>query len=87
MPVSVWIPKSVNDALVAWTVDPDQPVLLIHFVGYVAQPVLVLPEHLGDAVYGVDVVDFVGRGQGQAAAAAIADELGVQFQGNNSSSR
>jgi hypothetical protein len=57
--------------VVARTVDPDQAVLLVHFVGDVRQPVLVLAEHLGDAGDGVDVVDFVDRRPRHAAAAAF----------------
>jgi hypothetical protein len=37
-----------HNAVVAWTIDLDQSVLLIHFVGHVPQPVLVLAEHFGD---------------------------------------
>ena len=76
-----------HDAVVAWTVDPDHAVLLVHLGCHVAQPFLVLPQHLSDAGDGVDVVDVVGPGQAQAAAAATTDQLGVQFQGRNSSSR
>lgn len=76
-----------HDAVVAYTVDPDQSVLLVHFVGNVPQLLLVLSEHFRDAGYGVDVVDLVDRGQGQAATAAITVALGVQFHGSNSSSR
>src|SRR4051812_24638579 len=72
-----------HDAVVARAVDPDQPVLLIHFVGDVPQPVLVLTEHVGDAGDGVDMMNLVDRGQGQAAAAAMTDALGVQFHGSN----
>src|SRR6185437_6777609 len=76
-----------HDAVVARAIDPDQSVLLIHFVGDVPQPILVLPEHFGDTGDGVDMMDLVDRGQGQAAAAAMADALGAQFHGSNSSSR
>jgi hypothetical protein len=72
-----------HDAVVTKTVDPDQPVLLIHFVGDVPQPVLVLAEHFGDARDGADMMNFVGRGQGQAASAAMTGALGVQFHGSN----
>src|SRR6185437_7117479 len=76
-----------HDAVVARAIDPDQSVLLIHFVGDVPQPVLVLTEHVGDAGDGVDMMNLVDRGQGQAAAAAMTDALGVQFHGSNWSSR
>jgi hypothetical protein len=42
-----------DDTIVARTVDPDQAVLLVHFVGHVPQPALVLAEHLGNAGNGV----------------------------------
>jgi hypothetical protein len=35
--------------------------------------VLVLAEHFGDTCNGADMMDFVGRSQGQAAAAATLD--------------
>ncbi len=62
--------------MVARTVDPDQAVLLVNFVGDVRQSVLILAEYLGDAGDGVDVVDFVDRSQRHAAAAAMADASG-----------
>jgi hypothetical protein len=67
------------------TVDPDQAVLLVHFVGDVPRPVLVQAGHFGDAGDGVDVVDIVGWGR-PTTAAAMADALGVQFHGSSSSS-
>ena len=76
-----------HNAVVTRAVDPDQSVLLIHFVGDVPQPVLILAEHFGDAGDGVDMMNLVDRGQGHAAAAAMTDALGVQFHGSNSSSR
>ncbi len=83
------MPKSVNchDAVGTWTVDPDQAVLFVHFVGDVPQPVLVFPEQFGDASDGVDMVDLVNGGHSQAAAAARVDAVGVQFHGSNSSRR
>ena len=75
-----------HDAVVAWTVDPDKAVLLVHLGCHVPQPFLILPQHLGDAGNGVDVVDLVDRSQAQAATAATTDAF-AQFQGRNSSSR
>ena len=68
-----------HDAVVTCTVDPDQAILGVHFVGHVPQSVLVLTEHFGDASDGMDMVDLVNRCQGQAAAAAMADAFCVQF--------
>ena len=76
-----------HDPFVTGSIDPDEAILLVHFIGDVPQPVLVFAEHLGDAGDGINVVDFVDRRQGQAAAAAIAVAAGVQFQGNSSSRR
>src|SRR5580704_11394939 len=76
-----------HNAIVARAIDPDQSVLLIHFVGDVPQPVLVLAEHFSDEGNGADMMNLVDGGQGQAAAANMADSLGVQFHGNRSSSR
>jgi hypothetical protein len=45
-----------HDAVVAWTVDPDQAVLMVHFVGDVPRPILGLAEHPGNAGNGVIVV-------------------------------
>ena len=75
-----------HDAFVTWTIDPDQTILLVHFLGDILQPVLVFTEHLGDTGDGADVVDLVDR-QDQAATAAVADTLGTQFHGSSSSSR
>jgi hypothetical protein len=72
-----------HDAVVARAVDPDQSIFLIHFVGDVPQPVLALAEHFGDAGDGVDMMNLVDRGQGQAASAAMTGALGVQFHGSN----
>ena len=47
-----------HDGGVAYTIDPDQAVFLVHFVGNVPQPLLILPEHFGDAGDGVDVVNL-----------------------------
>ena len=44
-----------HDAFVAWPIDPDKSILLIHFIGNVAQPVLVFTEHLGDTRNGIDM--------------------------------
>ena len=76
-----------HDALIPKAVDPDLAILLVHFVGDIPQPRLVLTEHFGDAGDGVDVVDLVDRGQGQAAAATTADAACVQFHGSISLSR
>ena len=54
-----------HHARVARAVDPDQAVLLVHFGGHVAQPVLILSEHFRDPGDGVDVVNLVDRGQDQ----------------------
>ena len=67
--------------------DPDQTVLLVHFDRDVPQPVFILAEHRGDTSDGVNMVNLVDRGHGQAAAAIIVGALGVQFHGSNSSSR
>ena len=53
------MPKSVNAMTLsshAGAVDPDQAVLLIHFIRDVPQPVLVLAEHFGDAGDGADMM-------------------------------
>src|SRR5262249_26587122 len=76
-----------HNAVVARTIDPDQSVLLIHFIGDVPKPVLVLAEHFGDEGDGADMMNLVDRGQGQAAAPTVADALDVQFHGSNSFSR
>src|SRR6478736_8170642 len=76
-----------HDAIVTRAVYPDQSVLLMHFVGHIPQPVLVLAEHLGDAGDGVDMMNLVDLGQGHAAAATMTDALSVQFHGSNSFSR
>src|SRR4029078_12260471 len=68
-----------HNAVVAWAIDPDQSVLLIHFVGDVPQPVLVLAKHFSDASNCSDMMNFVGRCHVQAAAATVADSLGIQF--------
>ena len=73
-----------HDAFLTRAVDPDQAVLLIHFVGDVPQPIFVFAEHRRDTGDGVDVMDLVDVGQGQAAAAVI---VGVQFHGSSSSIR
>ena len=72
---------AVFDAL-----DPDDTVFDFHLAGDVPQPILVFADLLGDAIDGRDVVDLVDV-RGHAARTAIADAGGVQFQGNNSSSR
>ena len=38
-----------HDAFVSDAVDPDEPVLGVHLIGDVPQPVLVFPEVLGEA--------------------------------------
>src|SRR6185437_1885539 len=76
-----------HNAVVAWAIDPDQSVLLIHFVGDVPQPVLVLAKHFSDASNCSDMMNFIGRCHVQAAAATVADSLGIQFHGSRSSSR
>lgn len=53
-----------HDAVAAWPVDPDQAVLLIHFVGNVPQPVFVLAEHFGDEGDGTNMMNLVDRGHG-----------------------
>ena len=75
-----------HDAVFFDAIDPDETVLGVYFIGDVSQPISLLPEILGDARNGDDVMDFVD-GHGQAARAGIADAGDVQFQGNNSSSR
>ncbi len=54
-----------HHARVVRTVDPDQAVLLVHFGGHVAQPILILSEHFRDPGDGVDVVNLVDRDQDQ----------------------
>jgi hypothetical protein len=50
--------------------DPDEAVLLIHFIGNVTRPVLVFAEHPGDTRDGIDA---------SAAAATFGARLGVQL--------
>ena len=47
-----------HDSVITRSIDPDQAVFLVHFVGNVPQPLLILPEHFGDAGDGVDVVNL-----------------------------
>src|SRR5437588_3916145 len=51
------IPNS-HDSVVANTIDPDDAVRL-HFVGDVAQPLLVFAEHLSEAIDRGDMMDLV----------------------------
>ena len=62
-----------HDAVVAWAINPDQSVLLIHFIGDVAQPVFILAEHFRNEGDGADMMNLVDGGHVQAAAAATLD--------------
>ncbi len=62
-----------HDGIFAWAIDPDQAVLLIHFVGNVPQPILVFAEHFGNTGNRVDMMNFVYWGHVQAAAAVTLD--------------
>ena len=66
-------------------VDPEQAVLLVHFVCNIPKPILVLTEHLGDTGNGAYMMDLVDRSH--QAATTAADTAGFQFQGNSSSRR
>ena len=48
-----------HDAIFTDAIDPDEAVLGIHFIGDVAQPVLIFAEMLGDASDGGDVMNLV----------------------------
>ena len=72
------MPNSVNammpSSLGQWTQISQSS--STHFVGGVPQPVLVLAEHCGDE----GMMNLGDPGQGLAAAATMADALGVQFR-------
>ena len=55
------MPKSVerHNAVVARAVDPDQSVFLIHFVGNIPKPLLVLAEHFSDEGDGPNMMNRI----------------------------
>ena len=74
------------DAIFSDAIDPDETVLDLHFTGDIPQPVFVLAEVRGHTSDGGDVMNLVDV-HDYATRAETAAVGGVQFQGNNSSSR